>query len=603
MDEKKGGLWKPKLYDKYYGIVESVEDYNTGFIVCLQKDRRYYANFDNAKKFAENMYYWKCKGLTLNLYEVISGLKPMKFYFDIDAKDLSVISDILLENLLLSVETNWKLVCNQPLDWNQVYIYNSHSATAVKQDHDDQDHNQNNNRQDSKQHHSERSPDDDNKKSWHIIFNQLIVPNYQAAKHVAKVLTQTFLTPDEVEIKKKFVDLGVYTSTRQFRFVFCHKWLSPRVKMLEKSWKYGRFSGQYSNYISELPAGIVVDKAKMEFISIFLDSCMSYVQGRKSNAILPSEVVEVVRPKYIYNDDDFPEIDIPEGYSMYKLEGNKMMLKREFPSPCMVCDTIHEHQGAFLIWNSFRRKVFFHCYRAIENGLNPNHCVLTTITNYVDDEESQLLEQYGISVITEAQMSAIASTPSYSSTHPSTSSLTSSLPSSSTSSLPVQSQTCSPTKNVNGSGTGNSDDDIDSSDDDELVVKQITKNKDKGKKKEMIDVINVNKLNVYVEDQDPIFGDTRPCSELSYAKEYVTSINEQQQRQNSDDKVTTPEQIKLDRMAEKRSQADKHINKLDPGTQHQKLCDLASRDFKHTIPKKVKKEKENENEKEHGADR
>lgn len=388
--------WKPRLYsehgDKY--IIKDVEQYTSDhFIICLQKEYRHYANFGTVKNFANHLYSWSCKGLPLNCYEIISGLRPAKFYFDVDAKDLQSVAELLLEQLLQSVADNWSQVCSSPLDWNQVFIYNSHSIRRLSK----------------KQTVTSGASDvlgaasadavfdasadvECGKKSWHIVFNQLITPNCHAARYVADKLSSSFLTEDEDEVRKRFLDKGVYKSTQQFRFVHCHKWGSNRVKVLERNWHYGKFSGKYSNYVDNLPTDIEgINHDKLEFMSVFLDSCISNVQGRKANAIIPSDLTVLVRPKYNFVADDFPDIDLPDGFSVYKSDGDKVVLQREFPSYCSVCDKEHEQQGAFLIWDRFKRTIYYHCYRALETGVHPSFNIYTTITNYVDYDEMLML--------------------------------------------------------------------------------------------------------------------------------------------------------------------------------------------------------------------
>ena len=127
-------LWKSRLYSEHGDsyVIADVEHYTSDhFIVCLQKEHRHYADFKTVKECAKHLYDWNCKGLELNCYEIISGLRPAKFYFDVDAKDLQTVAETLLEKLLQSVADNWDSVCPVALDWNQVFIYNSHSLKRL----------------------------------------------------------------------------------------------------------------------------------------------------------------------------------------------------------------------------------------------------------------------------------------------------------------------------------------------------------------------------------------------------------------------------------------------------------------------------------------
>ena len=338
-----------------------------GFVVCLQLEHRKYGKFKDAEDFCNKLYHWSRKSDVLPFFEIIPGDRPYKFFFDIDlavTQDRDISYHFMTE-LLLVVERNWKKFFQKDFTSKDILLYSSHSESWI---------------------------DGKKKMSWHIVFPEIIVQNCQVADFVAKEMIEG-LESALVD----YVDMSVYSRTRQMRLIFCVKHGSDRIKLPCKNWQFGKFTGEQTlPDVSKLPDE--VDKHWILFSHMFRESCISYV-GQKTVTIQMTEEMKI-RNDTLYNITDelpnFPNLQPPEGFRFDGKRGNLIELRREKPSYCDLCCREHEHENAILIWFPNSGIMRYYCWRA--KGTGKKSIIYARFpelkTEEISEVEEQIINEY-----------------------------------------------------------------------------------------------------------------------------------------------------------------------------------------------------------------
>lgn len=341
-------FWKKRIFrnfvhpsDSYIFSDKTLFKGCSQLIICRNQREISFTIFDNHYEFLS---FFKNLGKNDDrcYYEVISGEKPYKFFFDIDISSdnpsrMSIngtraLAKSLVFDLLKSVQKHWKEVTSQNKPFNpdlDIIIYTSHGLTTDKR----------------------------TKYSFHLVFPRLIVEDCKIAKNVAGIFTSEL--DDEIK-GKGYIDMSVYKTTQQLRILGNYKFENKqRIKKLEPEWNFFDISGRYS-----LPENL--DKED-KCDRMFLDSFITYMSKKK--VYLVRDTSEKVEPTYKIS-DSFPEIpndildSIPYGFRRADSIGNITKLKREVPSYCPICEQLHEHENACLVYLHDTGRWIFYCHRA-----------------------------------------------------------------------------------------------------------------------------------------------------------------------------------------------------------------------------------------------
>lgn len=361
--------WKHMLYGQYglFKEKEAFQGINNSFVVCLQTKCRYFAAFPNCLDFASFLYHQVKQGMPAHYYEVIPGSKPVKMFFDIDG-DIGGRSEAIVADLLDSIEAVWPSIFpDSPFTTDEVRIYSSHGS---------------------------------DKKSWHIVFPEVICENIQTADWLAKQFVQ-HVNEDSLAS----IDLCVYKKTQQFRFLLCSKYATHRKKNIEPAWTYGRFEGTHPLVRNKISVPTMLDEEWIIFQNIFIESCITYVTKGKKVCLPREEIERIEKRNYHFynlsNSDFLPDLEglqPPDGFRIEKCEGNQIFLIRVRPSFCDICQKVHEHENAYLRWNEMKRELRLYCWRSKQ--YNPGGSFLYLYIPKVEDNIKPENEEQKIEEIT-----------------------------------------------------------------------------------------------------------------------------------------------------------------------------------------------------------
>lgn len=274
-----------------------------------------------------------------SFYEVIFGELPQKPHFDIDLNTESVsklypnenidtISDILIESLIKSCEDVLSEF-NISLDLTKdLLIYTSHG---------------------------------ENKRSFHVVINNKCHSNNKEAKEFYNIVTdkiKTYTNGKYIE----FIDKSVYSSRQLFRMVGCQKQGTNRIKVFNETFWYQ--NKQYTHIYNEDVSDINIKKLNIIYESLisYTSSCIfiPIIQNKEIKEIkenLNSDLINYCI-KLLHNKIR----DCP--FSVRKVYGNLILLKRLAPSKCPVCKKLepHEHENPFIF--IIDNKIYWNCRRS-----------------------------------------------------------------------------------------------------------------------------------------------------------------------------------------------------------------------------------------------
>lgn len=363
-----------KNLDKYIDknkdyIVEKKNDMNKN----IQNDREnhLFAIFDSYVAF------FKYKNLfeenEQNFFETILGAVPQKPKFDIDIEydkykkytgkngnesDFENLIGSLGENIKNSVineSINLLQECGKSVNINtDICIYTSHGCK---------------------------------KRSYHIVINR----KYHMDNQEAKIFSN--LVKERVEEKNKgfglFIDSSVYSSTQQFRIVGCQKPGSNRPKKFEENFYINNNFYQHlyeTEIFSDAHKNLEILK---ESLITFVTNC-EYIQ-------IPTKYL----PKSTYETTELSELDDKHievcmllmkrkikdcPFSFVTKEDNKIILKRNSPSFCPICQITHEYQNPYIF--TVKNRVFWNCRRSTEYASGKSLSL-----GYIDTDQPKKLSQ------------------------------------------------------------------------------------------------------------------------------------------------------------------------------------------------------------------
>lgn len=341
---------------------EYLPDQTKPFLTKKGKQGRIYAFFDSYLEYFHYMN--KFKEVDRNFYEIVFGELPQKPHFDIDLdisddedkgqsdKQCEELKDAVIESIIETLkEVN--IIINISED---VMIFFSHGI---------------------------------NKRSYHIIItNWCHDNNKEAEAFYNKVMEKVHIKTNNKYVGKNVVDPGVYNLRQQFRIYGSQKTGSNRPKRFLERFLY---KGEW--YDHKYPE--TVDNPEMKRLVVLYQSLIGFVGGCEyiPSLIPPEQFAKYFKLKGNGNngiedimDDDVKQcMDLVNGPFSYKeTVGNIIVLNREGPSYCTICETMHENQHPYLL--VFGSKVYFDCRRAFDHGKGKKKLFLgyINITSYQD---------------------------------------------------------------------------------------------------------------------------------------------------------------------------------------------------------------------------
>lgn len=299
LQESKGTRSKLGLKDH-----EVVEDCN---IVIAKKAPNYaFARFKDIPTFIK--YYKNLPNKERTHYEGINGNKPHKVFFDVDidfkkefktTADLDAIAKSTLNELLTNIfKVFQNLDESVELTPDDLLLFSSHGKK---------------------------------KRSFHIVFKNLAVPNFKYNKHIHYEVTKMMKN-------REFIDKTIYCTFRLFRLWESSKLNEDRPKILMENWRY---------------SGIEVESKRS-----FKDTLVSYTDRCK---MLDFEIPVWESDDKFTKTEDFTEDELREivghlNKKIYEYRESKdrmVFFRRLQPSFCGSCKRIHNSENPYVAVSDF----------------------------------------------------------------------------------------------------------------------------------------------------------------------------------------------------------------------------------------------------------
>lgn len=305
--------------------------------LVYKENLRIYSWFDSYIEFFHYMENFKPEDRCF--YEIIFGELPQKPHFDIDInkesfvklypnEDMNTIGELLREAIITGCFEILK-ENNIDLDLSKdVLIYTSHG---------------------------------ENKRSYHIVINNKCHNNNKESKLFYELVTnkvKSYTCNKYIE----FIDRGVYSSKQQFRIVGSQKLGSNRPKVFCETFLY---QGELYEHVYKED----VKDPNVKKVVIMYESLVSFTAG---NAFIPLKVlpckniqVQKIEQEYVDQCISLLKKKIDHcPFSVREVIGNLILLKRESPSLCPLCNKTdpHEHENPYIFIKDNR--VYWSCRRS-----------------------------------------------------------------------------------------------------------------------------------------------------------------------------------------------------------------------------------------------
>lgn len=273
-----------------------------------------------------------------NFFEVIFGELPQKPHFDIDVKASEISPEDNIDTIADTIKDAVISGCIEVLKENQVSINIAKDILLYKS-------------------HGET------KRSYHVVINNKCHDGHEEAKEFYKLVVakaSMFINPKYLI----FIDKGVYSPRQQFRLIGSQKLGSNRPKVFCQRFEYHGIT-----YVHEYTED--TEDLTMRKLIVMYESLVSFTSGC---SFIPS----LIPPKQFsksYNADmaDLSDTIVHQCMNMLKskmnhcpfsikqITGHLILLKRNAPSHCPICDRIHEKDHPFMFIIS--GKVYWNCRR------------------------------------------------------------------------------------------------------------------------------------------------------------------------------------------------------------------------------------------------
>ena len=232
---------------------------------------------------------------------------------------------------------------------------------------------------------------DENKKSFHIVIRNFKHSNCDEAKKFYELVLIEFIShmgySKEIGDKiwtSNFLDSAVYKPNQQFRILNSRKFDNNRYKKVVKDFNCGKNTYAHNYYYDDRRNRVdkneeLLNRMMYEesFISIthnspFVLDLMTEEEKNKNNKFCveyedidkeyKNDIMKKFNDYLILEKIAYPKSKKP--FSLSKISGNRLDLKREDKCYCMCCDRWHENENAFLY--VYKNEIIFKCRRSIK---------------------------------------------------------------------------------------------------------------------------------------------------------------------------------------------------------------------------------------------
>jgi hypothetical protein len=255
-------------------------------------------------------------------YEVVLGEFPQKPHFDIDNEDPSVPGDLVLQAL---VDAVLRVAGQQGVDLvvaEDILVYTSHGA---------------------------------GKQSYHVVLPRWCHKDHRQAKAFASAVFEE--CPPELRNNPHLLDRKVYNPLQQWRLLGSTKVGKGRHKREAVTWLY---HGQ----VVTPPQVAPLEAFARSLLGWTTDCralpCARLPEPAPAASALPPGALSSAWKAFV----DHPSVG-RSGALAFKpsIKGDKVLLKRQRPSVCPVCDRTHDHQNAFLDVDN--QEIYFRCWQGL----------------------------------------------------------------------------------------------------------------------------------------------------------------------------------------------------------------------------------------------
>lgn len=300
--------WFPRLNYSYDdGLLRNVTVNKDSLIVCRQGEKyRGFALFSPLYTFVNHIYsrntHDRC------FYEVIRGDSPQKPYFDIDISDSSITktqANTLIDSLIDSILVDTRI------SRENILVFSSHGETKL---------------------------------SFHVVVDRWCLPDHNSNRIFCNKIIDRIKNP-----LVSFIDSLVYKSIQQFRTYGSTKYGKDRFKILESPYLWDPDDCDRSKFFNVILASLVSNTNScriLEYTELVKKVFRTDLED------LTKDDIEIVENLDFIKDGTFSILDVRDRI---------ILLKRNYPSYCQVCDREHQAENPYLIFGE--NSIFFHCRR------------------------------------------------------------------------------------------------------------------------------------------------------------------------------------------------------------------------------------------------
>lgn len=320
------------------------------FIVFkLSSNSTVFEAFSNAKEFYN--YNLGLKPKNRNYYETVLEDIPQKPRFDVDIdrrKAPGSLDPVTVINDLIFAIMDVAAYYDQEIGFDDLLIYSSNGP---------------------------------NKYSYHIVIDHWYHENHHEARAFYNLVIDAMS-----ERYSKYVDNSVYKSLQQFRIIGNTKKGEQRPKTRITEWKYNDsdITWELDSPYREFLRSLLTNTNNCKHLNIELDE-KKYESGTEGDP-KGSDVVDI--------DKILPFI--PPGLTFDTFNKHGYRLKRTYPSKCLICKRIHDHENAYIkiedgviIYKCFRDLSIRHVLDIIEEKKVGREALLELTKGIMDHIKSK----------------------------------------------------------------------------------------------------------------------------------------------------------------------------------------------------------------------
>lgn len=222
--------------------------------------------------------------------------------------------------------------------------------------------------------HTEKYPDNpllvfsshtEKKKSYHILVRGVYTFNHREGLEFYKDYIH-----DLEEKYRQYFDQSVYKSVQQFRILGTHKYGKTNTKIFREDLSLGyklpkRCKDQKSKDIHNFYISLISNVQDCQYLDKFQQIAKKEKKTMEQGSCNEEDIekaLEIFNKSFEGQESTYSFIDYKEDNGNFLI-----IMKRNIPSECKLCQRVHENENPFLTVVGEERRIYFNCRRNDRN--------------------------------------------------------------------------------------------------------------------------------------------------------------------------------------------------------------------------------------------